>query len=267
MKLPIRVLSDLHLGHEVSRVSRVEQLRSLLHGAGTVVLNGDTWEELAPSCRERSRVMLHDLQALGEELGVEVVYLRGNHDPSWVEAAMVQVAEGRIAVMHGDGLCWDSSPWKPEVLRSQELVRNLWDDRPDAWTDVQARLDLARDLAVLVPSLRHKTGRRLWQRVWDAVMPPSRAWKMLQAWWSQGRLGADFCERYLPDVQVLVIGHFHHHGWWRQRGRLVINTGSFVIPSQAYWVQWDGSVLAYGPVVERHDGFAMGRVEREWELS
>ena len=43
---PVRILSDLHLGHQVSRIARVSALRPLVAGAGTVIFNGDTWQEL-----------------------------------------------------------------------------------------------------------------------------------------------------------------------------------------------------------------------------
>jgi hypothetical protein len=42
MSSPIRILSDLHLGHRVSRIASAESLRPLIAGAGTVIFNGDT---------------------------------------------------------------------------------------------------------------------------------------------------------------------------------------------------------------------------------
>ena len=42
MNEPVRVLSDLHLGHKVSRIDHVSALRPLIAGAGTVIFNGDT---------------------------------------------------------------------------------------------------------------------------------------------------------------------------------------------------------------------------------
>lgn len=48
MKLPVRIFSDLHPGHQASRIFDMEKLRPLFRGAGTVLFNGDTWEELSP---------------------------------------------------------------------------------------------------------------------------------------------------------------------------------------------------------------------------
>ncbi len=68
MELPLRIFSDLHLGHKASRIGEVEKLRPLFRGAGTVVFNGDTWEELSPPWREKSEEMLGQLRRiLGEE--------------------------------------------------------------------------------------------------------------------------------------------------------------------------------------------------------
>ena len=53
MNEPVRILSDLHLGHRVSRIERTSALRPLIAGAGTVIFNGDTWQELAEPFRGR----------------------------------------------------------------------------------------------------------------------------------------------------------------------------------------------------------------------
>ena len=67
MKGPVRILSDLHLGHKISRIADVDVLRPLVAGMGTVVFNGDTWQELALPFRDRSEAMLEELRALFAE--------------------------------------------------------------------------------------------------------------------------------------------------------------------------------------------------------
>ena len=83
MTYPIRILSDLHLGHRVSRIESSESLRPLIAGAGTVIFNGDTWQELARLFFERSAEMLKDLKRICAEEGAEPLFLPGNHDPGW----------------------------------------------------------------------------------------------------------------------------------------------------------------------------------------
>lgn len=148
MKEPVRVLSDLHLGHRISRISEVEALRPLVAGAGTVVFNGDTWQELADSLRERSAVMLEDLRGMCEEEGVEAVFLPGNHDPGWDGDGWVELAGGRVVVTHGDSLYFDGSPWKREVMRGRERVLELWRKRPEAERDPRERMKLAREISL-----------------------------------------------------------------------------------------------------------------------
>ena len=93
--------------------------------------------------------------------------------------------------------------------------------------NAEERLRVAREIARELCSVEYPTGRHFLQRAWDAVLPPKRALKMIEAWFTQGAAGARFCERYFPKAEVLVIGHFHRQGCWVKNGRTVINTGSF----------------------------------------
>ena len=112
MNEPVRILSDLHLGHTVSRIEKTSALRPLIAGAGTVVFNGDVWQELAEPFKERSATMLAELRDICAEENAEAVFLPGNHDPGWPGCGWVELAGGRIIVTHGDALWFDGSPWK-----------------------------------------------------------------------------------------------------------------------------------------------------------
>ena len=266
MNGPVRILSDLHLGHRVSRVQQVSALRPLIAGSRTVVFNGDTWQELAAPFRERARRMLDELRQLCAEVGAEPVFLPGNHDPGWCGPGFVELAEGRIVVTHGDALWFDGSPWKREILAAGERVRELWAEHPAADRDVVERLQLAREIARALPSKEYPLGRRFVQRAWDAVLPPKRALKMIEAWFTQGTAGARFCERYFPQAEVLVIGHFHHHGCWLADGRRVINTGSFFDPGRAHWVEWHDGWLTRGVIDESPERCTLGCKLDVWRL-
>lgn len=250
MKEPVRILSDLHLGHKISRIAGVEALRPLVRGAGTVVFNGDTWQELARPFRERSERMLGELRVLCAEEGAETVFLPGNHDPGWPGNGWLELAEGRVVVTHGDALLWDSSPWKREILASAPAVERLWRGHPAAERDPAARIEVARAVARDLCSVEYPVGRKFHQRAWDAAMPPARALKMIESWLGQGDAGAEFCRRYFPRAEVLVIGHFHYAGCWNRGGRVVIDTGSFMSPGRAHWVEWSGRILSHGRIDE-----------------
>jgi predicted phosphodiesterase len=266
MKEPARILSDLHLGHKVSRIAEVSALRPLIAGAGTVVFNGDTWQELAEPFRERGAAMLEELKELCAGEGAEAVFLSGNHDPGWPGRGWVELAGGRIIVTHGDALFFDGSPWKREILVAGRRVMELWDEHPEAGRDVEERLRVARKIARELCTVEHPLGRHFLQRAWDAVTPPRRALKMLEAWFTQGAAGERFCERYFPNAEALVIGHFHHQGCWQRNGRMVINTGSFLDPGRAHWVEWNNGWLSRGEIDEAPDACRIGRRLGAWRF-
>ncbi|MGJ8633724.1 MAG: metallophosphoesterase [Luteolibacter sp.] len=266
MKLPVRILSDLHLGHKASRIGDVDWLRGLLRGAGTVVFNGDTWEELARPWRERSGEMLDRMKEVVAEEGCEMIFLRGNHDPGMDGVAWLELADGRVVVTHGDGLLRNSSPWKRELLGMDEKIEKIWRRHPEADVDVEERLAVAREIALEYATFEHPKGRRLFERVMDAAFPPRRALAILWAWVRQGELGAEFCEKYFPKAEFLVVGHLHRAAVNESRGRVIVNTGSFVIPGRARWVEWDGEFLSTGFVEERRGGFSKGGSDESWRI-
>jgi predicted phosphodiesterase len=266
MNEPVRVLSDLHLGHKVSRIAQVSALRPLIAGAGTIVFNGDTWQELARKFYGRSQEMLADLRELCREEGAEPIFLAGNHDPSWPGPEWLELAGGRIVVTHGDALLRASSPWKREILISDAKVSAIWDRHPTAATDLRERFQVAREIAHDLCSVEYPIGRSLVQRAWDAATPPRRALKMIEAWIGQGAAGAEFCERYFPQAEVLLIGHFHWAGCWLRKGRRILNTGSFTPPGRALWAEWSDGFLSYGRVAETPGKCAKGATLAVWRM-
>ncbi|MGJ8642651.1 MAG: metallophosphoesterase [Luteolibacter sp.] len=255
MRLPVRIFSDLHLGHKASRIEDVEALMPLFEGAGTVVFNGDTWEEIPVAWREKSKEMLEKFRGLLASAGIDVVFLPGNHDPSWDGHGFIELAGGKVVVTHGDALLRDGAPWKREMLVGREIIEGLWRDFPDAETDPIARHELARAISKRMTTLHPPEGRSLLSRVIDAAFPPKRPWNMLKTWIGYGGLGATFCETYFPDAEILVTGHFHCRGIRKSAGKTVINTGSFVVPGPAAWVEWDGKAISMGGISNSKNGF------------
>ncbi|GAA5481763.1 hypothetical protein [Haloferula sargassicola] len=266
MKEPVRILSDLHLGHPASRISSAEQLRPLLEGMGTVVFNGDTWQELARAFRPRAEGLLRELEALCAELGVETVFLSGNHDPGWPGKGWVELAEGRVVITHGDAVMWGGSPWSREAFARLEQVKALWAEHRAAETDAGERLQLAREMALVLKAPAIPKGRSFLKRAMDALNPPKRAFEILRVWSQQAEEAARFAERYFPQAEVMVIGHFHHHGIWSRRGKVVVNTGAFVNPHGARWLEWRDGLLSCGRVVGKDGGFRAGEADQVWRL-
>ena len=266
MTPPVRILSDLHLGHRVSRIESAEQLRPLIAGAGTVIFNGDTWQELALLFRERSAEMLDALKRICAEEGAEPVFLPGNHDPGWPGTGWAELAGGRILVIHGDALFDDGSPWSREALTQQPEVAELWERHQAAKDDPAARIVLAREMALLLRAAEYPKGTRIWQRALDAVCPPRRAMEMLRVWATQADAAAAFAGRYFPRAEIVIKGHFHRAGIWNKRGRLVINLGAFMNPCPALWADFDDGLLRCGKIDESGPGCRMGAVSGVWRL-
>jgi metallophosphoesterase superfamily enzyme len=106
MREPVLILSDLHLGHKGSLIDDVAALRPLLEGAGTLVLNGDTWQELAKDFRVDGERLWADLLQMCEQMGIDVIALPGNHDPGNFTGngarGFAELAGGKIVITHGD---------------------------------------------------------------------------------------------------------------------------------------------------------------------
>lgn len=255
MKEPVLIVSDLHLGHDATRITQISDLRSLFEGAGTIVFNGDTWQELATVWRERSQRVLDHLKQLGDELDVEMIFLSGNHDPGWPGQGWLELADGKIVITHGDALMWAGSPWSRESFVRHDQIRELWNEHPAADHDAHERLTLARRIALTLKPPVIPNSRTLFRRVLDAVSPPRRAIEILKVWWRQSEAAAHFAAQYFPNAEVIVIGHFHSSGAWKKNGRLVINTGAFLQPHRAFWVEYHHHELRWGKVKHTTEGF------------
>ena len=266
----VRILSDLHLGHKLSRVRDVQALRPLVEEVDTIIFNGDTWQELAREFRPRAERQIGELRELCADAGAKPVFLSGNHDPGWPGDGWITLAGGAVVVTHGDALLTAGSPWKREILANPGRVEALWRSHPEAAHNPTARIRLARAIASELRSVEYPSGRSLVRRVWDAVVPPRRAWCMLDAWLRQGGEGARFCERYFPDAGFLVIGHLHRAGCWHTGGRVVINTGAFMSPGKACLVDWfpGDQRLAWADIDERDPAaFRPGPGNDVWRLA
>ena len=262
---PVLILSDLHLGHPASRIDDVQSLRPLIQGAGTVVFNGDTWQELAKDFRPRSEQMLAELKALCADLGAGTIFLSGNHDPGWPGRGWLELAHGKIIVTHGDAVMWAGSPWSREAFQLQKTLLDAWEEHRAAEDDAAERLKWARRVAVMLRAARYPRGRKLWRRFVDAVNPPRRAVKIMEAWLYHAWAADSFAQRYFPESECLIAGHFHSGGCWSFPGRVMINTGAFVAPHSPGWVELHQGWLRYGRVGKKQE-FTRGNVRQVWRF-
>jgi len=264
MKEPVLILSDLHLGHKASIIDDVSVLAPLIRGAGTLLLNGDTWQELAREFQEQGKQLLDQFQQLCARLGVEILMLPGNHDPGSGSQGYTLLAEGKIVVTHGDCVFQDGAPWSRMAMKKQSEVAQLWSQHSASHID--DRLQLGREIARLLIPPHYPHSRKIWMRAWDAVMPPGRGLRMLIAWMTMVNQTRIFARRYFPDCEIILCGHFHRCGIWDDDELLVINSGSFMPPGGAYWCEWNNRVFTVGRVKKSTTRMERGEILGVWLL-
>ncbi|MEZ5299776.1 MAG: hypothetical protein R3F11_03775 [Verrucomicrobiales bacterium] len=79
MREPIRILSDLHLGHPGSLLRVAAMLRPLLDGAASIIFSGDTSRRRDGSPRAKTNASR--CATSSRTSGAEATYVTGNHDP------------------------------------------------------------------------------------------------------------------------------------------------------------------------------------------
>lgn len=264
MQGPVRILSDLHLGHPGCRIGSVEALRPLIEGVGTVIFNGDTVEQRHPALAAAGARLLGDLQALLAEAGAAGIYLRGNHDPGISALDWLDLAGGRLFLTHGDALFRHLSPWSPKVWKAipqMEAIRGEYDEA-DLRGSLATVLDythrcrsVAEGTELEFKSGRFKNLRSAARLVW----PPGRPVRILGTWLTVPGRAHDFIRQHRPEARAILFGHSHFAGIWRRGGRVAVNTGGFVSVMPARFVDWSGDGLAVRRVDEADGRFMPGR--------
>ena len=265
MKQPLLILSDLHLGHSASVIDDVSALEPLISDAGTLIINGDAWQELAKDFRARGKKLLDDLREICARRDVDLVLIQGNHDPDTGEVGYMSLAGGKIILTHGDCVFPEGAPWSRMVPKRKKELRQLFSTTNIV--NIEDRLALAKKVAqLLVPPTYPKSRNRL-LRIWDAVMPPSRAIRMIISWLSMVSETRKFSKRFFPECEMMICGHFHRAGIWEKKNLLVINTGSFMPPGAAYWCEWNAGWFTVGLVSKSAAACVRGEILGVWKIN
>ena len=246
---PVRFLSDLHLGHDLCSLRRAAELWPLIDGAGTLVLNGDTTEDRAPSFRSRSLEMFGELQQLCSRAETRMVLVNGNHDPDCWPYDWLDLADGKLFVTHGHVLLPLVSPWSrklSECRRDLERIHNEYS--AEQRRDMETRFTIARRCSLAMPPTETRQRNRslmaraglLLRETW----PPSRPWEVLKVWAQLPSLAAGFLREFRPDARVMLFGHTHRAARWRRNGRLLVNTGGFITFARPLIAQLDKGVFS-----------------------
>ena len=260
---PIRIISDLHLGHAASLLTDAGQLRPLLEGIGTLVVNGDAAELLMESRSAAGREQLGKLRELCRQTGIEAVFVNGNHDPEISRINHLDLADGAILATHGDMLFTDLAPWCRASLKIGRVHRQMLDSMDDALLeDFESRLRLVKDAIVTVglPDLNVPQGvlARLLMFAREA-WPPTRPFTILRCWRESPRRAATLARIFRPRARFVLVGHVHRTGVHRVGPRVIINTGSFTPLLGRLAVDVAGDALSVRQIDKVRGAFAVGK--------
>ena len=266
-KEPVRILSDLHLAHPGSTVSSVRELSPLLEGAGTLLFNGDTFELRKQALRPKAEECRMELEQLCGELGVNPVFLTGNHDPEISESHYFDLCGGKVFLTHGDILYEDVSPWSKLIAEMREVLERIRSEYPpDYLEDLELSLQVARRIAAetrVRRAIRDGCCSKL-RTLLSEAWPPHRPAIIIKTWLCSHYRGHEVRNRFRPGADFIVYGHTHRALIHEHEGKHVINTGAFMPLSRAMVVEIKGAEISVNEVCRRAGKFCKGRRRAAW---
>ena len=268
---PTLILSDLHLGHRASLIRDPEQLAPVLREASTIVLNGDTAELRHQIDRPVGRMLAATLARVCHSSGAKAIFINGNHDPVISHIDHLDLAEGQMLVTHGDMLFLGIAPWSRQAYAYRKIhLRALDQLGPDALLNFEKRLLATKRTSLKLQLLEEPTTRGgfpglglIARQFW----PPFRPFMILHAWWETPKLGAKLLQAFRPETRYLLIGHTHFPGCWNQGGRVIINTGSFVLNFGACAVLLKEKSFEIRKIKHYRKNFVLGKRLKEFDIS
>ncbi len=268
MSAPVlRIFSDLHYRDGQSSLQRLDAMAPLLEGADQIVLNGDTLDTQTASALPD----LAEARAFFAQHTPGSIFLSGNHDPDISDQTELSLRDDRIWITHGDVLFDEIAPWsslRPEMVRR---LTGLVNAPPEGADRVRARLHRHRLACLNLPTHHDRLNRSLIYRsvrLANTLFPPHRLLAMLDAWRTTPSLARSLALAERPRSRLVVVGHTHYPGVWRDReGPVVINTGSFCRPFGGLFVEVCGENVRAVRIVRKGGEFHPGRVIAEFSVA
>lgn len=266
MKEPVRIISDLHLGHTASLAREIDQIEPLFRGVGSVIFNGDTVEMRSEQNRERAVEILEQVERFCTEQHAESYFINGNHDPVISTTNHIDVAEGSLLVTHGDVLFHEEeqhSRWpsfrkttlcdrEVDSLRNGEL--KCLEDILSTNKRSSEEHDLHHD-EFTIPSGHWGQFKTFMKQTW----PPKRLAHTVHGWRNTHHQAINLVRVYRPETRCVIVGHTHRPGIWNRHGYYVINTGSFLPVLGRLAVDFEDGIVTVHKVVFRERKFRLGR--------
>jgi predicted phosphodiesterase len=259
---PIRIISDLHLGHTASLARDIEQVEPLYHGVKTVILNGDTIEMRSERSRTKADRILAEVEAFCATQSAATYFLNGNHDPIISTLNHLEIDDGSLLVTHGDVL-YDNAEKTRRGLRRRGAAdeRLLFDlDAPERRQledilSTNKRVGHAMDCdQITIPNGPWGQFSTFLKQTW----PPRRFVHMVSSWRNTHLHAIDLLRAYRPEARCVVVGHTHYPGVWHRHGYTVINTGSFLPMLGRLAVDYECGVVTVRRIQFRRRKFNLG---------
>jgi predicted phosphodiesterase len=259
LRYPARLLSDLHLGHDICPIASVTELEPLLQNIRTLILNGDTLEARLPSFQSRSRELVSALEARCGELGIDLIMVNGNHDPCAWPHDYLSLATGQVFITHGHVFLYQVSPWSSKLRHCRaEMDAITADFTPEDLLLLEKRFERTRrwSEAMIATEVRQRGNSRSakLKMALRELWPPSRPWNVAKVWTLLPYIVNRFARQFCPDAKVILFGHTHRAAWWRKDGRLLVNTGGFVSFAKALAVDFPDASQVLLRRIERRQG-------------
>ena len=268
---PIRILSDIHLGHPASLVGDPEELAPLFEGIPTVVFNGDTVEDRFRKDQEQARKNLEATKKVCAGLGAAAVFLNGNHDPKISPWNHLDLAGGAVLVTHGDMLFHDISPWSNESVIMKAAHREALEEiGEDAFHDFEKRLHASKRASLALELHESTIPRGRLARVITYLReswPPWRPLLIFQCWIQVPGRAEALARVFRPRARFILIGHSHYCGVWKRGPRVIINTGGFLPIAGRSLVDLEGNRLTIRKIARSGGKFQPGKTVAQFEVS
>lgn len=238
-----RFVSDLHLGHDEAFARKPEELSFLLEGCSRLVVCGDLSEDRDSIFKEESARQKAVFEDMCRREGVELVPIAGNHDPVQ-EHDFLRLDEGKVIALHGHCLFKEVAPWGWDFLLNKKACRDLIAQFPDADTNLDARMKLARSMSLrskpVMSRATAKEKKSIIDKIAHICWPPERPIAILRAWMTMDARMFRFADQFFPEARLICYGHFHRRHIAEKNGVVAVNLGALFKHATSYAVDLNG---------------------------
>ncbi|MFI3242787.1 MAG: metallophosphoesterase family protein [Akkermansia sp.] len=247
----VRIISDLHYGHEKCQAPAPRQLLGMMQGVDVLIVAGDLAETRISAWQARGTALREEMRQCCRDAGIKLIEIAGNHDPD-IPDQMLSLWGGQVIVIHGHQLFDEIAPWGWEYLDDKQGCKDFIAQFPERSFKLSQRLQLAQQLSERVrPKLHRKKkfGIKLIDHALHCFWPPQRPINILMAWATAAPRAERFAKTFCPDCDIIVFGHCHRLGKWKKGKRQLFTTGAWFKHAEPAFVDLiDGQIVRYAKI-------------------